>query len=51
MTDKTNPKHSSIPDRTGFQPYNIWKQMEPRLRRRLALAVFLMFAAIGPFPY
>lgn len=41
-------KPRSIPDRTGFQPYNIWKQMEPRLRRRLALAVFLMFAAIGP---
>ena len=48
MTDRPIPKHRDIPDRTGFQPYNIWKQMEPRLRRRLALAVFLMFAAIGP---
>ena len=35
-------------DRTGFQPYNIWKEMEPRLRRQLGLVVFLMFAAIGP---
>jgi hypothetical protein len=48
MANTPVSKRRSIPDRTGFQPYNIWKQMEPRLRRRLALAVFLMFAAIGP---
>lgn len=38
----------SRPDRTGFQPYNIFREMEPGLRKRLAVTVFLMFAAIGP---
>jgi hypothetical protein len=48
MTSGADPSIRTPADRTGFQPYNIWKQMEPGLRRRLALAVFLMFAAIGP---
>jgi len=29
-------------------PYNIWKKMEAPGRRRLAVAVFLTFAALGP---
>jgi len=30
------------------QAYNIWRVMDPALRRRLAFAVFLMFATVGP---
>lgn len=48
-------RQPAVPDETRYArinkrdaPYNIFGPMEPRLRRRLALAVFLTFSIIGP---
>jgi serine phosphatase RsbU (regulator of sigma subunit) len=41
-------RESAGPEVESIQPYNIWRQMDPGVRRRLALAVFLIFGTIGP---
>jgi hypothetical protein len=38
----------AAPGRGTLQQYNIFREMEPGLRRRFALAVFLMFSTLGP---